>query len=401
MADVTTLTRRLGWAGALVAGVIAVQETAPMRAQEGAPPVRFQEHVVAEQIPGGYQVIASDLNKDGRVDLIGLGLSQKGELAWYENPSWARHVIASDLAQMINAAAEDLDGDGIPEIAIATGFTTSVKTSKGGVHLLTHGASPDDLWTRKDLDALPTAHRIRWMRVDNGKRALLVNSPLIGPDADAPEAHAKNQIVYYEGPDWKRQVLSEEEGLMHGILPTAQAPFGAPRNEVLLAAGFNGIAQHTLRNGKWSRTQLTGGSPAAWPKSGSSDVAVGHHEKAPVLSAIEPWHGNQVALYYQQGKTWTRQVLDEQITDGHALAMADLAGSGRDAIVAGERGGQRSVYIYWPPAKLGDAWQKQVLDSAMNASSCVTADVNGDKRPDIACIAGRAPSLKWYENLGK
>jgi len=94
-------------------------------------------------------------------------------------------------------------------------------------------------------------------------------------------------------------------------------------------------------------------------------------------------------------------VLDEQITDAHALAMADFAGSGRHAIVAGERAGQRSVYIYWPPTTLGDQWQKQVLDSAMNASSCITADINGDRRPDIACIAGRAPSLKWYENLGK
>lgn len=400
MAYVSTIVRRAGYAAAAAAGIMAAHHATPLGAQSAAP-VKFQEHVVAQQVAGGYQVIASDINKDGKTDLIGLGLSAKGDLSWYENPSWTPHVIASDLSQMINAAARDLDGDGIPEIGIATGFTTSVTTSKGGVHLLTHGANVNDPWTRKDIDALPTAHRVRWMNADGGRKIILVNSPLIGPDATQPETHAKNQIVFYEGPDWKRQVLSQEDGLMHGILPTAQAPFAGGKSEVLLAAGFNGIAQHEFKNGKWVRTQVTTGSPAEWPKGGSSDVAVGHHGKASIFSAIEPWHGNQVVVYYQAGKAWTRQVLDEQITDGHALAMADLAGDGRDAIIAGERGGQRSVYIFWPPAKLGDPWQKQVLDSAMNASSCVAADFNGDKRPDVACIAGRAPSLKWYENLGK
>ena len=29
------------------------------------------------------------------------------------------------------------------------------------------------------------------------------------------------------------------------------------------------------------------------------------------------------------------------------------------------------------------------------------ADINGDQRPDIACIGSLTPSLKWYENLGR
>ena len=40
------------------------------------------------------------------------------------------------------------------------------------------------------------------------------------------EDHAKNAIVYYEAPDWKRQSMTEdEEGVVHGILATSQAPF--------------------------------------------------------------------------------------------------------------------------------------------------------------------------------
>jgi hypothetical protein len=372
--------------------------TAPVSAQEAAPPVKFAEHAIPQAIPGGYQVIAVDLNKDKKLDLLALGLSRAGELAWFENPTWERHVIATDFSNMINAAAHDIDGDGIPEIALAHGFTTNTETSQGGVSLLTHGANPADKWTRRDIDALPTSHRLRWINADGQKRWMLVNAPLIGAGATPPEYRKPNAIVYYEAPDFKRQLLSEEEGLMHGIQPVL---VGSSRTESLLAAGFTGIWQHQFTDGKWTKVHLTPGDPAPWPKSGSSDVAMGKINGSQYITAIEPWHGNQVVTYRQDGGAWTRQVLDDQITDGHALSTGDFAGDGRDAIVAGERNGRKSVYVYWPPAKPGDAWQRQVLDPAMAAAGCYVADLNDDRRPDIACIQGAAPSVKWYENLGR
>lgn len=366
-----------------------------------AAPVGFTPHVVAEQVPGGYQIVAVDLNKDNRLDLLALGLSAQGELAWYENPTWQRHVIAGDFQRLINLDTQDLDGDGIPEIGVAHGFTTSAETSVGGVSLLRHKGSPTEPWERRDIDALPTSHRIRWVDADGRGRHLLVNAPLIGAGSTAPDYRRPVSIVYYEGPDWKRQTLTDaEEGVIHGILAAPMAPFGDGRAESLLSASFKGIFQHRLVNGAWQRTQLSPGSPKAWPEAGSSDVAIGYHGTSVFMAAIDPWHGNEVAIYRQNGTTWTRQMIDDQITDGHALATADFAGNGRWGVVAGERQGKRSVYLYWPPSALGGAWQKQVLDDAMGASSCVTADINGDKRPDIACIAGRAPSVKWYENMG-
>jgi hypothetical protein len=226
---------------------------------------------------------------------------------------------------------------------------------------------------------------------------MLVNSPLIGAGATPPDYRKPNVIAFYEGPDWKRQTLSEEEGLMHGIHPVS-LPGG--RAETLLGAGFGGIWQHQFKDGKWTKTRLTAGDPQLWPKSGASDVATGHVGGTMFIAAIEPWHGNQVVVYRQEQGSWLRQVIDDQITDGHALSTGDFASNGRDAIVAGERNGRKSVYVYWPPAKLGDAWQRQVLDPGMAAAACSVADLNADRRPDIVCIQGAAPSLKWYENLG-
>src|SRR5271165_4110606 len=84
-------------------------------------PVRFQEHVIEPNIKGGYSVIVADINHDGKPDVIGL-TQQSPELAWYENPGWQRHVLIKDQTGLINAAAGDVDAEGIPTIAFQTGF---------------------------------------------------------------------------------------------------------------------------------------------------------------------------------------------------------------------------------------------------------------------------------------
>ena len=53
------------------------------------------------------------------------------DLVWYENPTWERHVIAGGFSRMINCAAWDTDGDGIPEIVLASGFDNQAKNSAG------------------------------------------------------------------------------------------------------------------------------------------------------------------------------------------------------------------------------------------------------------------------------
>src|SRR5215469_7486339 len=116
-----------------------------------ANPARFTEHVIATGLKGGYQVVAADLNHDGRPDLIALA-SDLSELVWYENPGWQRHVIASNLTGMINLAAWDIDGDGIPEIILASGFAMQAKKSEGILSLLHHQGDPRRPWSIHEID---------------------------------------------------------------------------------------------------------------------------------------------------------------------------------------------------------------------------------------------------------
>ena len=107
----------------------------PAASNQQSTGLQFIDHTIATDLDGGYQVVATDMNSDGRPDLIALA-PRLNELIWFENPSWARHVIASNLSGMINLATHDLNGDGIPEIALATGFSMVAARSQGNLSIL-------------------------------------------------------------------------------------------------------------------------------------------------------------------------------------------------------------------------------------------------------------------------
>jgi hypothetical protein len=362
--------------------------------------VRFAGHTVATGLKGGYQVIAADINGDGRLDLVALA-SGMPELVWYENPGWERHVIVGGRKGMINVAAWDTDGDGIPELALAEGFSMNAAQSEGRVSLLEHNGDPRQQWKIREIDRLATSHRLRWADFEGKGRKVLVNAPLTGARARAPEYRDRIPIVFYRPGEWTRQPIdSETQGVLHGIYV---ADWDGRKRDVLLAASFEGIhIYRPARHGAFKRERLTAGDPAAWPASGSSDVAVGRLGKERYLAAIEPWHGNEVTVYARHGGEWRRNVIDTSLVDGHTAWTGDFDGDGRDEVVAGFRGPGRSVYIYRAEEKAGGKWTRQTLDDGgIAAAACAVADLNGDGRLDVACIGSATANLKWYENLGK
>ena len=126
---------------------------------------RFVAHTITEEMQGGYQSVITDLNRDGRPDVIAVSLGLD-ELSWYENPGWQKHVLVSGLNRPINLAAQDLDGDGIPELAVVHEFGTSHEGSLGILSLLTHAGDPTTPWSLQEIDRTPTAHRVRWADID-------------------------------------------------------------------------------------------------------------------------------------------------------------------------------------------------------------------------------------------
>ncbi|HYK91246.1 MAG TPA: FG-GAP-like repeat-containing protein [Acidobacteriota bacterium] len=356
---------------------------------------RFLEHTIATDLKGGYQVVAADLNRDGRPDLIALA-SDMPELVWFENPGWQRHVIAGNLSRMINLVV--LESAGQPIIVLASGFSNEAKNSPGIVSLLEPAGDARQPWKAREIDRLPTTHRLRLADIDGSGNKIVINAPLTASDASGPDYRGHPPLVYYKPGEWKRILIgAENEGVMHGIYVVDWD--GDGRDEILTAS-FVGIHLYKhLLDGRWMRTEIAKGNTAPWPKCGASDIAVGHLGNHRFLCSIEPWHGNQIAVYQEANGSWSRQIVDDSFIDGHALYTADLNGDGRDEIIAGYRGKGGSVYIYSADDALGLNWTRHDLDKGgISVASCAVADLNGDGRPDIACIGSATANLKWYEN---
>lgn len=342
-----------------------------------AQPARFEEHTIATGLRGGYQVVVADLNHDGKPDLIALA-SGLPELVWYENPTWERHVIVGGQNRMINCAVV------LPDIVLASEFSNNAKQSAGIVSVLHPNGDPRQPWTIREIDRLPTSHRLRTMKIAG--ETVVINATLTAADAEPPDYHGHTPLVYYRPGEWKRHLLSDaNEGLVHGILIDG---------DDVLTAGFEGIFRFHPGKSGWTRAEIAKGDPAPWPKSGSSDIALGHAGGKQFLAAIEPWHGNQVAVYNPD-----RTVIDDSIADGHTILTADLNGDGSDEVVAGFRGVPHSVYVYYFDS--GKSTRVPLDSGGMAAASCAAADLDGDGRTDIVCIGTATANLKWYRNLGR
>lgn len=94
-------------------------------------------------------------------------------------------------------------------------------------------------------------------------------------------------------------------------------------------------------------------------------------------------------------------MLDDSLSEGHAVVAADLDGDGMDEIVAGWRGGGGGLALYDPVDAAGRSYAKIDLDRGIAVEGAVAADVNLDGRLDIVVIAGRTNNLAWYENRGR
>jgi VCBS repeat protein/aldos-2-ulose dehydratase/isomerase family protein len=281
----------------------------------------------------------------------------------------------------------------------------------------------------RGIAQIPTAHRLRWADLEGDGRLELLVVPLLGAGAVAPDYKAGAPITWLEMPDgllrghlsagerepglWTPRLVDDTLTVVHGALVMDWD--GDGRDE-LLTASFEGVHLfHSSGKGgglKWTKTRLASGDPAlvgprpvpdgTGPRRGSSEIGVGRLAGRRFLATIEPWHGEQVTVYFESkpGSLWERRVIDRSFKDGHALAVADLNGDGNDEIVAGYRGLGTSLYAYYATNASGKNWERQTLDSEMAASCVVVADLNGDGRLDIAAVGASTANVVWYENLG-
>lgn len=378
--------------------------------------IQWRPHDVAK-IPAGYQVAVADVSGDGRLDILGLS-SSHSVVEWYENPTWTPRPVTTATHRNISLAPLFERGYPARGMALASDFALDDSTHGGSLWWARPAAEPEREWRLDPLGKIPTSHRLRWGNLDGRGRLALVDAPLLGYGAVAPDYKAPSPLTWFEMPEvltrghasaqeslppqWPSHLIDHSLTVIHGL--NVMDWDGDGRDEILTAS-FEGVHLfHSAGYGAdltWTRTHLGAGDQQSHPKRGSSEIGVGHVRGTRFLATIEPWHGDQVVIYTEAapGELWTRRVIDPGFHEGHALACADLDGDGNDEIMAGFRGPGTSVFAYYAADGSATTWKKQLVDAEMAASGMVIADINGDGRKDVVVIGSSTGNIRWYENL--
>lgn len=369
-------------------------------------PPKFEAQVLDDNLAIGYGLAIGDVDGDRKPDIL---LADKKQFVWYRNGDWKRFVMVEDLTTSDNVciAARDIDGDGRVEVAVGAQWNpgeTSDTIKSGSVHYLIRPKDPTQKWKPVQLHHEPTTHRMRWVKASGNKFHLVV-LPLHGRGNKGGEGKGV-RIFAYEKPSnpektWKLQLLDDSMHLTHNL---DVVPHGD--GEMIYIGGREGIKAFTFRDNKWVAP-----ASGAWLVQNESfgEVRAGGSK---FVAGVQPMHGTELTVYTPADNTsisftgqtaLTRTVLLSGINQGHALATADMTGSGKLQIVMGwrepDKDGKVGVKLFVPEDEKGTAWQSHWIDdNGMACEDLQVADLNADGKPEIIAAGRATRNLKIYWN---
>ncbi len=359
----------------------------------------FREQVIDNNISIGYGIALGDVDGDKKPDIL---LADQKQFVWYRNGDWKKFVMVENLTGHDNVCitAKDITGDGKVEVAVGAQWNpgeTGDDAQSGSVHYLIRPDDPTQRWEAVQLHHEPTVHRMQWIRLADNKYYLVV-VPLHGRGNKAGEG-AGVKIIAYEYPknvkeQWRTYPLDETMHLTHN-LEIVESINGKQELYIAGKEGITLIRNTTGKDNKINAQHMAGMNHSA------GEVRVGKAAQGTSLFAtIEPMHGNELAVY--TGKESARTVIDDNIKEGHALAVADLLGTGNDQVVAGWRlpnkDGKVGVKLYVKKGVQGQ-WESQWIDeNGMACEDIWVMDLNADGKPNIVASGRATHNLKVYWN---
>lgn len=386
--------------------------------KNGFPKFKVQE--IASDLKIGYAVLIADLNADSKPDIV---VVDKHRVVWYENPTWKVRTILQGKTKPDNVCitALDIDGGGDLELVLGAGWGAGTKVP-GTLQWLKRGKTLDDEWALHPIPCdEPMVHRAHTADLDGDGKPEIVMAPLQGRDCTAKGNWTDGRpvrIVAYKVPKdptdpkaWKPEVISEGLHVVHNFWAWPGVP------GLMSTASYEGISLIQKKDGKFV-TGLFHPANQEDPKGsrGASEIT---RAELPglggVIATIEPWHGNQVVVYYRTGnpRATVRRVIDSDLRWGHAIAFGDLAGDGNPCVVAGVRDDpnpkrgdtfteRRGVRLYRCTDGKGEKWDRHILENGgVAVEDLAVGDLNGDGKPDIVAVGRQTGNCRIYWNQGK
>ena len=366
----------------------------------GPTPV-FRAVEIDAAIQIGYGLAVADINGDKMPDIV---LVDKQAVVWYENPTWRKHIMAEKLTVLdhVCVAAQDIDGDGLAEVAVGAEWNPNDTVNSGAVFYLIPPKDRTQRWEPVRLPHEPTVHRMRWVKNSSGQYDLVV-VPLHGRGNKDGNGEGVKILAYHPPANpkdpWKTTLLDQSLHKTHNFDPVQ---WNSDAAQEMLVAGKEGI--FLLEQGP-KLTQLGGSEP------GAGEIRSGKLKNGKrFIATVEPMHGNQCVIYTEPDKTeklWRRQMIDDTLVDGHAVACGDILKAGHDQVVVGwramnQRNAKVGIRLYVTKDDAGNEWTQHLIDdNTMACEDLTLADFNNDGRLDIVAAGRATKNVKIYFNETK
>jgi Aldos-2-ulose dehydratase, beta-propeller domain len=331
---------------------------------------QFTPQIVIDQLRDGYWVESPDFNQDGKPDLIGYGLAM-GEIYWYENgPQWKRHLICDDMHMPVGMDYGDITGKGFNDPVICYylygpgGRIDDPDPQGGKIDWVENPGYPQNTqhrWQRRYIGRTTGMHRLRVGYFTQRDKIEVFGFPIVAHE----NVHALLPVVlfqrpndFYNAPEWPMTVVNNSYfRMIHGAIRKQNLIPGSDLDSVLLASD-EGITwlYFDAKTEKWVHVPIGTGELTQFEQTGfkgSGDVDCGRLGDDPFayVAAVEPFHGNTVAVYVKESDgpadqvSWRRFLLDvfgdpneNGEGPGHCVMCADFDGDGDEEFLIALRG---------------------------------------------------------------
>lgn len=371
----------------------------------GSEPVvpSFRPVDVDTSVQIGYGLAVADIDGDKKPDIV---LADKSIVAWYQNPTWKKHIMAEKLTDIdhVCVAAADTNGDGKAEVAIGAGWNPSDTVNSGAVFYLIAPADRTQKWEPVKLHHEPTVHRMKWVKNEQGKFDLVV-VPLHGRGNKNGQGEGVKILAYHTPvnprDEWKTTLLDASLHMTHNFDPVQ---WDRDIAQEILVGGKEGIFLLDQKSDGGKLIPLGGSEP------GAGEIRLGKLKSGKrFIATVEPMHGTNAVIYTEprvgdEFLKWHRHVIDDTLVDGHAVACGDMLKAGYDQVVVGWRamgkpGVKVGLKLYVPQDANGKEWKAHLIDdNTMACEDLTLADLDGDGRLDIIAAGRATKNLKIYFN---
>ena len=369
-------------------------------------PLRFRERLIMDKFTYPFGVGAADLDGDGDLDITAADALPNNSLYWYENKrgQFKKHWIQKNDPQRLERhQIGDINGDGKLDVVI-------VKNLFGEFLWFENSGAPADgkLWKRHVInkEKLPGAYDVALADFD-GDGDL---------DVAASTWRLSNRFVWYENDGtpangtWKAHLI--EAKVAETRMIRAADIDGDGDMDLVGTARVQPLIvwyENTGKAKQWKKhvidstsLQPIHGQLVDIDKDGDVDLVM-----ALGMTFTKDLKKEQVAWYENSGKPasgpWKKHIIATNFDGAFEAVAADLDGDKDLDVIATSWANRGQVVWFENQGDPKKKWSRHLIkDNWRRANQVITADINGDGRPDIIACAERGTlELRLWENMGK